>query len=288
MTIEIRTLSDALGAEVLNVDLRDELGDAIVSELVSAWRAHLVLLFRDQHLSEEDQIRFARHFGALQERPRPKSMRADLHVNKYPDITMLISNIRHDGQLIGSLPDGEVNFHSDMCFVEKPPAGAFLYSIETPSNGGDTVFINMHAAYDALAQQIKDEIDDKKAVNVYLYGAATREGHVPDFNVNPHHTHPVVVSHPKTGRDILFVNRLMTWHIEGLDEEESTALLETLLRHIEQPRFMYAHKWRPGDLLFWDNCAVQHARTDFDGQERRLLRRVVIQGEYVPSNRRHS
>ncbi len=276
--IEIHPLSDALGAEIRGLDLTREIDDATFAVVDQAWRDHLILLFRGQDLSEDDQVRFARRFGALQGRPRPASMRAESGEVRHPEI-MLVSNIRKDGKLIGSLPDGEMQFHSDMCYIEKPAKGTFLYAIEIPSEGGDTLFLNTYKAYESLPANIKARIDGAKALNVFLYGSTSREGNKPDFSVHPNYVHPMVRTHPDTGRKALFVNRLMTWSIEGMDEAESTMLLDRLFDHMEQPQFIYDHKWRVGDLLLWDNRCTLHARTDFSAQARRLLRRVVIQGE---------
>lgn len=275
---EILPLSDAIGAEIRGIDLSREIDSATFAAIEQAWRDHLVLLFRDQTLSEDDQVRFARRFGALQSRPRPANLRAETGEVRHPEI-MLVSNIRKDGKLIGSLPDGEMQFHSDMCYIEIPAKGTFLYAIEIPSQGGDTLFLNTYKAYDTLPADIKARIDKRRALNVFLYGSTSREGNKPDFSIHPNHVHPVVRTHPETKRKALFINRLMTWSIEGMAEAESTALLNRLFDHMEQPQFIYAHKWRIGDLVLWDNRCSLHARTDFSDQERRLLRRVVIQGD---------
>jgi taurine dioxygenase len=274
-SLTVKPLSPALGAEIVGIDLSKPLDAATIAAIRSAWTEHLVLLFRNQTLSEDDQVRFARHFGELQSRPRPKDLRAEAKV-KNPEV-MLVSNIRENGKLIGSLPDGEMQFHSDMCYIPTPPKGTFLYAIEIPSQGGDTLFLNMYKAYEALAPEMKARLKDRSAVNVFLYGSTSREGNKPDFNVHPHASHPMVRVHPESGRPALYLNRLMTWNIHGMDEGESRALLDRLFDHIEQPQFIYEHKWRVGDLILWDNRCTLHARTDFSDKERRLLRRVVVQ-----------
>jgi taurine dioxygenase len=276
--IEVVPLSDALGAEIRGLDLTRDIDDATFAVVEKAWHDNLILLFREQALSEDDQVRFARRFGALQGRPRPAAMRAESGEVRHPEI-MLVSNIRKDGKLIGSLPDGEMQFHSDMCYIETPAKGTFLYAIEIPSAGGDTLFLNTYKAYESLPADIKAKIDGANALNVFLYGSTSREGNKPDFSVHPNYVHPMVRTHPDTRRKALFINRLMTWSIEGMDEAESTALLDRLFDHMEKPEFIYGHKWRVGDLLLWDNRCTLHARTDFSDQERRLLRRVVIQGD---------
>jgi taurine dioxygenase len=276
--LTLRPLSPALGAEIVGLDLRQPLDAATKAQVIEAWHDNLVLLFRDQVLDEEDQVRFCRIFGPLQERRRPKDKIPEKNL-KYPDEVMLVSNIRENGQLIGSLPDGEMQFHSDQCYVEVPPNGTFLYAMEIPSQGGDTLFLNMYKAYEALPADIKAKIDGKRAMNVYFYGSTTRENNEVDFREHPHYVQPLVRTHNATGRKALYANRLMTWSIEGMAPAESAALLNDLFDHMEQPQFIYAHKWRVGDLVLWDNRCTLHARTDFSDQERRMLRRVVVAGE---------
>jgi taurine dioxygenase len=123
ISFTVEPLSEALGAEIVGLDLRQDLPPQTVGDIISAWHEHLVLLFRNQSLSEEDQIRFARHFGALQQRTRPPEARNEACLIKHPELTMLVSNIRENGKLIGSLPDGEMHFHSDQCYLEKPAKG---------------------------------------------------------------------------------------------------------------------------------------------------------------------
>jgi len=285
MPITIKRLSHALGAEICGLDLRDEIDAAAMAEILTAWREHQVLLFRDQDLTEEDQVRFTRKFGPLEKRPRKTELLADATATKYPGYTMLISNIRQDGKLIGSLPDGEVHFHSDASFSETPPSGTFLYAIEVPEVGGETVLANMYAVWEALPEETRQRVSDKTALNVYMLGACVRDEHIPDLSADPNYTHPIMRTHPATGRDLLYVNRLCTWQLNGFEAEEGETLRDELFDHTEQAQFHYAHKWRKGDLLLWDNRCTQHARNDFSNSERRLLRRVVVESDDVPSNR---
>jgi len=280
--LTVTPLSPALGAEISGVDLRQELPPQTVADIIAAWHEHLVIVFRDQTLSEDEQIRFAQHFGALKKRNRPAAARNESGV-QHGDLTMLVSNIRENGKLIGSLADGEMHFHSDYCYLEKPAKGTFLYAIEIPSQGGDTLFLNMYQAYDALPAELKARIAGRKAVNAYHYESLTRsvnEAKI-DFSKQPHFWQPMVCTHPDTGRKALYVNRLMTWSVEGVEAEESATLLNALFDHIEQDRFIYTHKWRVGDLVLWDNRCTLHARTDFSDKERRLLRRHVVEGDRV-------
>jgi taurine dioxygenase len=282
-SLVVKPLSPALGAEILAVDLRKALSEQTVADILDAWHQHLVIVFRSQTLSEDEQIRFAQYFGVLQKRNRPAEARNEASKLAHPELTMLVSNIRENGKLIGSLADGEMHFHSDFCYLEKPAKGTFLYAMEIPSQGGDTLFLNMYKAYDALPTALKARIEGRKAVNAYHYESLTREVNAAkiDFSAQPHYAQPIVRTHPDTGRKALYVNRLMTWTVEGMDDAEGRALLDELFAHIEQDQFIYRHKWRVGDLVLWDNRCTLHARTDFSADERRLLRRHVVAGERV-------
>jgi alpha-ketoglutarate-dependent taurine dioxygenase len=269
---QIRPLSPAIGAEIIGVDLSRELDDATFAAILDAWHRHLVILFRNQKLSEDDQVRFAERFGA------PARIHTPQFATSNPAV-MLISNIRQDGKTIGALPDGEMQFHSDQCYKEMPAMASVLYAIEIPSRGGDTLFANGYLAYETLPEAVKRRIEGRKAIHAYDYdSAATKRGGEIDKDA-PTYAHPVVRTHPATGRKALYVNRLMTRRIEGLPPEESEELLNFLFQHQENPDFIYAHVWRAGDLLMWDNRCALHARTDFSAAERRLLRRVTILGE---------
>ncbi len=204
------------------------------------------------------------------------------HDQTYQPGVMLVSNIRENGKPIGVLPDGEMFFHSDQCYAERPTMATLLYAVEIPSQGGNTLFANMYAAYDSLPDETKQRLDGLTAMNVYDYAtnATVRRPGVPAMQPDaPSYAHPVVRTHPATRRKALYVNRLMTDHIVGMPRADSDRLLETLFDHQEQRRFVYEHVWRPGDLIMWDNRCTLHARTDFPSTERRLLRRVIVQGD---------
>jgi taurine dioxygenase len=281
MPLTVKPLSPALGAEISGVDLREDLSAETVAAIKHVWHEQLIILFRNQVLAEDEQVRFAQHFGVLQSRGRPAEARNEVSRLKYPDMTMLVSNIRENGKLIGSLADGEMHFHSDFCYLEKPAKGTFLYAVEIPSQGGDTLFLNMYKAYETLPAALKARVEGRKAVNAYHYESTTRElnGSRLDLSAHKQYAQPIVRTHPETGRKALYVNRLMTFSVEGMGAEEGNALLDELFDHIEQDGFIYAHKWRVGDLILWDNRCTLHARTDFSDKERRLLRRHVVEGD---------
>jgi taurine dioxygenase len=267
-----RPLSDAIGAEVQGVDLSQPLDESTFDFIKAAWLEHNILLFRDQDVSEESQIRFASYFG-------PLTSSIFSTTDKAPSPIMLVSNIRKDGMPIGELPDGEMWFHSDQCYIEKPCAGTMLYAIEVPSRGGNTIFGNMYTAYETLPEAMKLRLAGLKAMNIYDYKVNSISRVAQPGSEAPRYAHPVVRTHAETGRKALYVNRLMTAYIEGLPAKESDSLLQYLFDHQEQRRFCYEHVWRKGDYLLWDNRCTTHARTDFPANERRLLRRIIVLGE---------
>ena len=270
--VQCRPLSAALGAEIAGVDLRARLDDQTFEQILAAWHQHLVILLRNQELSEEDQVRFAERFGP------PAVIHTREYIRTHPAV-MLISNIREDGKPIGALPDGEMQFHTDQCHQERPAMASMLYAIEVPSVGGNTLFANGYKAYETLPVEIKRRIEGRRALNAYDYHTAAMKRGTRLAQGVPFYVHPVVRTHPATGRRALYVNRLMTVRIEDMPEDESDELLQLLFDHQERREFIYEHVWRPGDLLMWDNRCALHARTDFAPSERRLLRRVTILGE---------
>ncbi len=274
--VQVRPLSDALGAEIIGVDVSQPLSRETVRAVRETWLNHHVIVLRDQNLEVQDQLRFASYLGEIGKRTSEVDGRKS--DDGLPQGTMYVSNIRENGRPIGYLPDGEMQFHIDMCYIERPVAGAVLYAIEVPPEGGDTMFSNLVKVFASLPEEIKQRLVGASATHYYDQPVTTRDTNTLNGE-SRHFSHPVVRTHPETGLKSLFVNRLMTSRIEGLEPKESDRLLEMLFNRIEQPEFVYRHVWRPGDLLAWDNRCTAHARTDFDPKARRLLRRVVLQGD---------
>lgn len=265
-TIEVRKLTPAIGAEISGVDLSGPLSNAQASELHDALMAHQVIFFRDQHLSVDQHKSFGRLFGELLIHPAAKA-----ELDDHPEIRVVHADENSKNVT------GEV-WHSDMSCEPEPPMGSILYMHENPSSGGDTAFANMYLAYETLSEPIKRLCEGLTALHtsahVYSRGAYTRSD-----KKFPEAVHPVVRSHPVTGRKSLFVNRGFTTRIMELKKAESDALLAMLLRHAETPEFQCRFRWDRHSIAFWDNrCAVHRATFDYHPQVRHG-HRVTIKGD---------
>ena len=270
--MELFALSDTIGVEIRHVDLSQKISNDLWKQLHSALLKHKVIVFRKQTLSEEDQLRFARSFGELQEVRSAKDI-----LGKNQSI-MHVANRPVKGKP-GILPDGEMHFHNDQSYYECPCKATILYSIEIPDEGGNTLFLNTAKAYAALTNEDKKRIRGLRVHNMYDYHhnpTVQGEGYNADA---PHFAHPIVIKHPETGEAALFTSRLMSHYIDGMDREMGDAILTSLFDHSENSAFIYEHVWQVGDLVMWDNFTTQHARTDFDPNQPRILRRVAVAGQ---------
>jgi taurine dioxygenase len=273
-------LSKHIGAEIRGIDLRGALDADIVEGIHQAWLDHAVLLFRNQSFSQEDLLRVTGYFGELAALTRPAKFFPKGYARLLPNI-MMISNIRENGETIGALPDGEMQFHHDQIHSEIPHNGTLLYSLEVPTHGGDTLFASGYAAYDTLDPAIKAKLAGRRALNYYNYGATMR-GDSRGVGASNQAVHPVFRTHDETGRKAIYVNRLMTVRIEDMPQAESDALLQAVFDHSEKPEFIYRHVWRVGDLIVWDNRCSMHARDDFPSDQRRLMLRTTVKGTQPP------
>jgi taurine dioxygenase len=273
--MNILSLSPAIGVEVRGVDLREPLDEESFVRIRRAWEENCIALVRDQRLDEMDQVRFGARFGELGAAVNDLD---PLKGGSHPAI-LYVSNVRVNGKATGILPDGEMFFHSDTCYMERPAMASMLYAMEVPSSGGHTLYANGFRAYETLPDDLKERLSGKRALNIYDYAGAplTRASVLPPDVKS--YAHPIFRTHPPTGRKALFVNRLMTWSILDMDSKEGRDILEFLFEHQERPEFVYEHVWRPGDVVLWDNRSCLHARTDFDPNERRRLRRVTMLGD---------
>ena len=279
--IETRPISGALGAEIHGVDLAEPLDEANFAEIREALHDHLVIFFRDQTITPEQHLAFSRWFGEVETHAYAKGLPG------HPEILPVIKEAEDRAANFGGI------WHSDVSFHEAPPMGQILYALEVPESGGDTIFVNMYRAYDALSDGMKALLDGLKAIHTgeRSYGASNSQvtlrqdqfSRSMDVQVKEDAAdevaHPVVRTHPETGRKSLFVSAISMQRFEGMTHEESAPLLEFLTLHARRPEFTCRFRWRANSIAFWDNRCTQHyALNDYHGQ-RREMHRVTITGD---------
>ena len=278
MSLTITPLVAPLGAEVTGIDLREVLDKETADRIYAAWLDHIVLVFRDQELSKDEQLAFAGHFGSVGDRATPKDLQNEV-ANGYDGRIMLVTNQRDEkGNYIGSLQDGEMWFHHDMSYTPAPHKATLLHALELPSVGGNTKFANMYMAYENVPDALRENLRGRRVLQAYNRSMLERVDPEQGFDDIAHQWQPIFVKHPETGRISLYVSHLISAWIEGLPRDESEAILEQLVAIAENPGLVHEHIWRDGDLVMWDNRCSTHARTDFPPEQSRLLRRCTIEG----------
>jgi taurine dioxygenase len=288
MAIQVTPFAAGLGADIAGVDISQPLEPTDRDDIRRAWLDHLVVRFRQQPLDDEQHMAFTRQFGELEysafgliERQYGVRSEIDSRSKKRPEIAV-ISNIVENGRPIGGLGAGEAFWHTDSSFVDVPPAGSFLRAIEIPPQGGATYFLNMYSAYDSLPSELKARIASLTAVHAATHSSAgePRKGFetITDVSRVPGARHPLVRTHPETGRKALFLGRRLNAYVVGLPVAESEELLDTLWSYAKQEKFVWRQDWRVGDLIIWDNRCVMHRRDAFDPASRRLLHRTQTRG----------
>jgi len=273
----------ALGAEIHGIDLR-AIDDGDFAAIHRAWLDHLVLLFRGQQLTDDDLIAFSRRFGALDWAPVQETGRR--FVEGHPEI-YVVSNVIENGVPIGSLGAGEAVWHTDMSYLEAPPKASMLYALEVPPAGGNTYFCNMYRVYELLPEELRRRIAGLtlKHDGTYNSGGYVRQGVTPvdDPVASAGVYHPLVVTHPESGRRALYLGRRRNAYIGGLALAESEALLDELWSYTTREDVSWFNRWRTGDVVLWDNRCTMHRRDPFDPESRRVLHRTQIKGETRPS-----
>jgi len=295
MALTVKKLTPTLGAEISGIDLSQPLSDETFAEVAAIFFEHEVAVFRDQHLTPGQQIAFTRRFGVLEHHVRRES-----RLEGHPEILIISNILDGNGRAIGSQDAGRF-WHSDLSYRAEPSLLSALYALEIPVRDGqalgDTAFASTTAAYEALPEAMKARLAPLRNVHSYrdyraknaraqaeeqARGGRVVEEHTPteaQLAAVPDIAIPVVRTHPVTKRKGLFASEGHTSHIPGLAREESDRLLGELYRHITDERFVYRHRWRVGDLLMWDNCAVQHKATfDYGLPLRRRLHRTTVRG----------
>nr|WP_236668332.1 TauD/TfdA family dioxygenase [Burkholderia sp. ISTR5] len=270
----------ALGAEIVGLDLSRPIGEDDFARIHRAHLDHHVVVFRDQRITPDEHVAFSARFGPLQ-----RHVLAQFALPGHPEV-LIVSNILENGQPIG-LGDAGHFWHSDLSYKEKPSLGSLLHAQELPAEGGDTLFANMHLAWDALPEALKREVEGRRAEHTYLARYAELQARSPwRPNLTPEQIaqvkavdHPIVRTHPETGRRALFVSEHFTTRIVGLPEDESRALLDELFAHSVRDEFVYRHQWREHDLVFWDNRSLMHLAAGTLDHLRRKLYRTTIEGD---------
>ena len=276
--MQVTPLSEALGAEITGLDLSQPLDDVAVKAIRDAFDRHIVIVFRGQELSEEDQLRAAGYFGKVAWRKRSPNGRTP--GGKYDTPFMLVTNIVENGVPLGAFGDGEMWFHHDTSYYPEPHRATFLYAMQLTSSGGNTRFSNMYKAYDNIPRTLRDRLEGRKVLQLHDYKRRERiDVDTVDLSGILHHEQPIFITHPATGKKSLYVSRLMSARIEGLSKAESEDALNRLFDISEDLSIVYEHEWRLGDLVVWDNWCSIHARRDFPRDEPRLMRRLTIEGQ---------
>ena len=282
MAITVTPTGAALGAEVGGIDLR-RISDADFAAIHRAWLEHLVLLFRGQSLNDDDLTGFSRRFGKLDFAPIQENGRR--FVEGHPEI-YVVSNVIENGEAIGSLGAGEAVWHTDMSYLEDPPKASMLYAIEIPPAGGNTGFTNMYQAYEELPDALKRRVAGLRVKHdgTYNSGGYVRQGVTPtdDPREAPGTYHPIVCTHPETGRKCLYLGRRRNAYLEGLELAESEALLDEVWRYATRDELTWYNTWRVGDVVLWDNRCTMHRRDPFDASSRRIMHRTQMKGEARP------
>jgi taurine dioxygenase len=266
---DVVPLSPTIGAEVRGLSLADRPDDATKADIAKAFAEHKVLFFRDQgDISTEDHIEFCRMFGELEVHPfvPPKP--------GYPEVMVLISNEDRKGN--------ENTWHSDVTWRQEPSLGSMLRAVELPAVGGDTLFADMEAAYEGLGDKMRDMVDGLEAVHDFtkVFGRYLKPEKAADMHEKyPPATHPVIRTHPVSGRKSIYVNAAFTSHIVGLRAEESQQLLTYLFAQASIPERQCRFRWEPGSFALWDNRCVQHYAVSDYWPNRRVMERVTIVGD---------
>jgi len=280
MTFTVRKLGSALGAEIVGLDLAAQVSAGTAEELRAAWSEHLILLFRGQQLSPEQQIAFSRTFGELDDHAAIPKFRHPDHAE-----ILLVNNYESTGK---RLSVGR-QWHSDLSTTLRPAKGSMLHAHQLPSVGGDTMFCNMYRAWESLSPLYREWLDGRFALHDMSVARETRLQRTPaeleDIRRrNPPVYQPIARRHDVTGRKSLYVSEMTTVSIEGLTAEESAPILAFLYEHSTPPENVYRHVWKAADMILWDNRCVMHiALADYDLAERRTMYRTTLRGD--PSGR---
>jgi taurine dioxygenase len=278
MSLTVTPFDAPLGAEITGIDLCTDLNDDSFPVIEKAWHDYGVVIIRDQNLGKKDQLALANRLGPVGQRGLPADKRNE--IDDFGGAIMMITNKKGpNGEFVGSVPEGELWFHSDLSYQPEPHKATLLHALALPDSGGNTMFANMYKAYENIPAPLKQKLAGRKVLHAYDF-ATTEEVNIDNGLENLQHCwQPVFIRHPATGRTALYVNRLMSAQIEGLARAESDSILHELFAIAEDPAIIYEHVWRMGDLVICDNRCCIHARHDFPRDQLRMLQRCTVRGE---------
>ena len=279
--IEVRPIANALGAEIHGIDLSRELDDATFTAVRQALHDHLVIFFRDQKITPYQHLAFGRRFGEVETHAYAKGLAS------HPEILPVIKEAEDRAANFGGI------WHSDVAFHKTPPMGQILYALDVPEAGGDTIFVNMYRAYEALSNTMKDLLSDMKAVHTgqRSYGASNSQVTLRQENFSKsmdvkvkedaeeEMVHPIVRTHPETGRKSLYISAISVQRFNSMTKEESRPLLRFLKEHAQRPEFTCQFCWKRHSIAFWDNRCTQHYALNDYHSHRREMHRVTIAGD---------
>ncbi|MGZ0187149.1 MAG: TauD/TfdA dioxygenase family protein [Alphaproteobacteria bacterium] len=273
----VKPFDAALGAEISNIDLAADLTDAQFAVVEDAFLKHHVLVFRNQPLSDEQHLTFARRFGELE-----GHINKSTHHRKHAGV-QVFSNVKDDGSTTGTHPDfGTLVWHTDKSYVATPSLTTVLRSPAIASKGGNTLFANTHAAYDDLDPSIQQKIDGLQVVHEWKRSrekVGERTATAEEIAAAPPVQHPLARTHPVTGRKCIYAGSHVS-HIVGMDAAEGQTLLDELEAHATQEKYIYPHQWQVDDVMMWDNRSTMHCVTPYDAaKEKRAVHRVVVKGD---------
>ena len=282
--MQIKPTGSCLGADILDIDLSQELSDQQFSDIVEAWYSFGILRFRKQELSDDEFVNFSRRFGSLDLAPTGRGGKP-FNASR-PEIA-IISNIIVNGKKAGSLGNSELVWHQDMSYVNLPPKASVLYGIEIPKSSGDTSFYSAYEAYSALPPKLKTKIKGLRCKHDATRNSAgeLRVGYAETYQnkERPGAIHPLVILHPNTKRKALFLGRRPNAWIYGFSSEASDALLDEIWDHINSHNFTWTQNWEKGDLVIWDNRCTFHRREKLDPNQNRLMHRTQIADDDPPT-----
>lgn len=275
MAIQTRKMEDGFAVQVMGIQLWETQSPETIREIRELWADRGVLVFRRQALAEAELADFSGRFGELE-----RVVRTDWASKNVPEVG-IISNLQTSaGEAVGGLGDGEVKWHSDQSYVQRPATGCALYAAELPSEGGDTLWANLADAYEALPPRLKQAVEGRKGVFSYAkrlagyraadQGTAEMRAKTPDV------VHDLVQKHPGTGKTSLYFDPTTTVDVVGMDHDDAQALIADLAEFCTQQRFVYRHRWQIGDVVMWDNAFLLHRREPFNHAQRRLMKRTTV------------